>query len=157
MTTTTPTTMTTMTPTTMTTTETTMTTPTMTALTMTAPTMTAPTMTTPTMTTEIEAVPERTATADVLAFPASFAAPARFDVHEVERFRSWWTAERAGGARRLAVDCSEVRFVDLGAIEAVDEARAALDGALELVRLSTAMTITLELLAERPADLQVAA
>ena len=139
--------MTTMTPILRTTTETTMNTP----------TMTAPTMTVPTMSTELDAVSDRTATADVLAFPASFAAPARFDVHEVERFRSWWTAERAGGARRLAVDCSKVRFADLGAIEAVDEARAALDGGLELVRLSTAMTITLELLAERPFDLQVAA
>lgn len=128
-----------------------------TTMTTTETTMNTPTMTAPTMRTELDAVSDRTATADVLAFPASFAAPARFDVHEVERFRSWWTAERAGGARRLAVDCAEVRFADLGAIEAVDEARAALDGALELVRLSTAMTITLELLAEQPTGLQVAA
>lgn len=100
-----------------------------------------------------------TSNAGVLAFPtpAAFAAPARFDVHEVDGFRSWWKQARAGGARRLVVDCSEIRFADLAAVEAIDEARVELDGGLELVRLSTAMTITLELLTGRSTELAVAA
>ncbi len=80
---------------------------------------------------------------------AVFPAPARFDVHTVETLEAWIADQRAAGARRLLVDCGDVRFLDVAVAEAIDTACAAAARAdeLEVINLSVAAAITFELLA----------
>lgn len=87
-------------------------------------------------------------------------APRRFDVHEVPPLEAWASEQRAAGIHRLVVDCSDVVFIDLAAVTAL-EGLGATHGAngasVELAWPSTAVRVTLELLGHDVAAEAVAA
>ena len=81
---------------------------------------------------------------DRLAADACYSAPARFDVHQVAGFEHWVTESIAQGACTLAIDASNIDFVDLAAIEAID--RVGETHLVDVVDPSSATRITFHLL-----------
>ena len=77
-------------------------------------------------------------------------APARLDVHHLPDIEEWIEEHRAGG--HLVLDCSAVAFVDQAAVEAILSAEQDPERGLRLVRPSTAMRITFELLGHSMAE-----
>lgn len=80
-----------------------------------------------------------------LGMVARFAAPARFDVHQVSAFEAWLEAADTAGAPAFEIDCAMIEFIDLAAIEAIELARTT--RRIELSDPSLATVITFELLA----------
>ncbi|MGB5760138.1 MAG: hypothetical protein WBM50_24700, partial [Acidimicrobiales bacterium] len=79
-----------------------------------------------------------------LAADACYSAPARFDVHQVAGFGHWVTESIAQGACTLAIDASNIDFVDVAAIEAIDRVRET--HLVDVVDPSSATRITFHLL-----------
>ena len=82
-------------------------------------------------------------------------APARLDVHHLPDIDAWIEEHRTGG--HLVLDCSAVEFIDQAAVEAILSAEQDPERRLRLVRPSTAMRITFELLGHSMAADLVAA
>jgi anti-anti-sigma regulatory factor len=78
------------------------------------------------------------------AADACYSAPARFDVHQVVGFEHWVTESIEQGACTLAIDASNIDFVDLAAIEAIERVRQT--HLVDVVDPSSATRITFHLL-----------
>jgi len=75
---------------------------------------------------------------------ADYSAPKRFDAHHVAAFEQWVSESIADGVSTLNIDASQIDFVDLAAIEAIERVRET--HFLDVVDPSPAALITFHLL-----------
>ncbi|MEN9644019.1 MAG: hypothetical protein RL238_688 [Actinomycetota bacterium] len=76
----------------------------------------------------------------------TFVAPKRFDVHTVSSLQDWVDGHADAGRVHLTIDASEVRFVDLAAIEHLEALAEHPERSIGITSPSIAMALTLEFL-----------
>ena len=80
------------------------------------------------------------------ATTTTFVSPKRFDVHTVSSLQDWVDGHAEAGRHHLTIDASDVRFVDLAAIEHIETLAAHPERTIGITSPSIAMTLTLEFL-----------